>query len=51
MGKLMSQQEVKRAQVLDMLEEDKIGQQEASKRIGVSTRQVRRLSTRYRAER
>jgi len=41
MGKLMSQKEVKRAQVLDMLEEDKISQQEASKRIGVSTRQVR----------
>lgn len=50
MGKLMSQKEVKRAQVLDMLEEDKISQQEASKRIGVSTRQVRRLSKRYRAE-
>ena len=27
MGKLMSQKEVKRAQVLDMLEEDKISQQ------------------------
>lgn len=50
MGKLMSQKEVKRAQVLDMLEEDKISQQEASKRIGVSTRQVRRLSKCYRAE-
>lgn len=50
MGKLMSQQEVKRAQILDMLEEDKISQQEASKRIGVGTRQVRRLSKRYRAE-
>lgn len=50
MGKLMSQKEVKRAQVLDMLEEDKISQQEASKRLGVGTRQVRRLSKRYRAE-
>ena len=50
MGKLMSQKEVKRAHVLDMLEEDKISQQEASKRIGVGTRQVRRLSKRYRAE-
>ena len=50
MGKLMSQKEVKRAQVLDMLEEDKISQQEASKRIGVGTRQVQRLSKRYRAE-
>jgi len=46
MGKLMSQKEVKRAQVLDMLEENKISQQEASKRIGVGTRQVRRLSKR-----
>ena len=50
MGKLMSQKEVKRARLLDMLEEDKISQQEASKRIGVNTRQVRRLSKRYRAE-
>lgn len=50
MGKLMSQKEVKRAQILDILEENKISQQEASKRMGVSTRQVRRLSTRYRAE-
>ncbi len=46
MGKLMSQKEVKRAQVLDMLEENKISQQEESKRIGVGTRQVRRLSKR-----
>lgn len=50
MGKLMSQKEVKRAHVLDMLEEDKISQQEASKRMGIGTRQVRRLSRRYRAE-
>ncbi|RFC30750.1 MAG: Homeodomain-like domain-containing protein [Candidatus Nitrotoga sp. MKT] len=50
MGKLMSQKEVKRARLLDMLEEDKISQQEASKRIGVSTRQVRRLPKRYWAE-
>lgn len=50
MGNLMSQKEVKRAQVLDMLKEDKISQQEASKRMGVSTRQVRRLSKRYEAE-
>ena len=33
-----------------MLEEDKISQQEASKQMGVGTRQVRRLSTRYRTE-
>ena len=41
---------MKRAQVLDMLEEDKISQQEASKQMGVGTRQVRRLSTRYHTE-
>ena len=43
----MSQKEVKRVQVLDMLKEDKISQQEAAKRMGVSTRQVRRLVKRY----
>ena len=41
---------MKRAQVLGMLEEDKISQQEASKQMGVGTRQVRRLSTRYHTE-
>lgn len=50
MDKLMSQKEVKRAQVLDLLKENKISQQEASKRMGVSTRQVRRLAKRYLAE-
>jgi len=50
MGKLMSQKEVTRAQVLDMLEAGKISQQAASVRMGISTRQVRRLSKRYRAE-
>ena len=50
MDKLMSQKEVNRAQVLDMLKEDKISQQEASKRMRVSTRQVRRLAKRYKAE-
>jgi len=50
MGELMSQKEVNRAQVLDMLKEDKISQQEASKRMGVSTRQVRRLAKRHQAE-
>ena len=47
MDKLMNQKEVKRAQVLDMLKEDKISRQEASRRMGVSTRQARRLSKRY----
>ena len=46
---LMSQKEVKRAQILDLLIEGKISQQEASKRLGVTTRQVRRLTRRYQA--
>jgi len=50
MGKLMSQKEVTRAQVLDMLEAGTISQQEISVRMGISTRQVRRLSKCYRAE-
>jgi len=50
MGTLMSQKEVRRAQVLDMLEAGKISQQAASLQMGISTRQVRRLSKRYRAE-
>ncbi len=47
MDKLMSQQEVKQAQVLELLKENKISQQEASKRLGITTRQVRRLTKRY----
>jgi transposase len=47
MDKLMSQKEVQRAQVLDQLKEGKINQQQASKEMGVSTRQVRRLAKRY----
>lgn len=50
MDNLMSQKEMKRAQVLDLLKEDKISQQEASKRMGVSQRQVRRLAKRYQTE-
>ena len=49
-GDLMSQKEVKRGQILDRLKEGKIGQQEASRRIGVSGRQVRRLAKRYEVE-
>jgi transposase len=45
----MSQQEVKKAQILDMLKADKISQQEASQRLGVTPRQVRRLAKRYQA--
>jgi len=43
MDKLVSQTEVKRAQVLDTLKEGEISQLEAARRIGVSTRQARRL--------
>ena len=50
MDKQMSQNEMKRAQVLDLLRERKISQQETSKRRGVSTRQVRRLAKHYLAE-
>lgn len=49
MDELMSQKEVKRAQILDLLKDDKISQQDASKRLGISTRQVRRLTRRYQA--
>ena len=49
MDNLMSQKEVKRARILDLLIEGKISQQEASERLGVTTRQVRRLTRRYQA--
>ena len=47
----MSQKEVQRAQVLDQLKEGKINQRQASKEMGVSPRQVRRLAKRYLAGR
>jgi len=47
MDKLVSQTEVKRAQVLDTLKEGEISQLKAARRIGVSTRQARRLAKRY----
>ena len=50
MGTLMSHQEAKRAQVLERLKEGKIKQQEASKQMEVTTRQVRRLAKRYQTE-
>lgn len=50
MGELMSQKEARRAQVLDLLKEGVINAQEASKRMGVSTRQVRRIVRRYQSE-
>ena len=45
----MSQKEANRAQILELLKEHKISQQEASKRMGITTRQVRRLTKRYQA--
>ena len=50
MDKQMSQKEVKRAQVLDLLKENKINQKEASQRMGITPRQVRRLAKRYQAD-
>lgn len=47
LDKLMSQNEVKKAQILDMLKAKKISQQEASQRLGITTRQVRRLAKHY----
>ena len=42
----MNQKEVKGAQVLDLLKDHRINQQEASKQLGISTRQVCRLAKR-----
>ena len=50
MGKLTSQKEAVRAQILDMLEEGRIGQKEAGNRLEISARQVRRLVKLYRIE-
>ena len=47
--KLMSEKEEKRAQILDLLKGHQISQQDAAKRLGITTRQVRRLSKRYQA--
>jgi predicted ArsR family transcriptional regulator len=46
MDKLMSQKEAKKAHILERLKEHKISWQEASKRLGITTRQVRRLAKR-----
>ena len=46
----MSEKEAKRGQVLELLKEDTISQREAAQRMGMSTRQVRRLARRYQAE-
>ncbi len=50
MDKLMSHKEVKRAQVLDLLKERKISQQDAARRLGISTRQTRRLAKCYQVD-
>ncbi|MEO6909051.1 MAG: ISNCY family transposase [Abditibacteriaceae bacterium] len=46
----MSQKEANRGQVLSLLEEGKIGRDEAVKRLGVTARQARRIIKRYRVE-
>jgi transposase len=50
MDKLMSQKEVKRAQVLDKLKEHTISQQEAARQMKITPRQVRRLAKRYQTD-
>ena len=49
MDMMMSQKEVKRAQVMDLLTAGKIDQKEAARRLDVSVRQIRRIVKRYRA--
>lgn len=50
MGMMMSQKEAKRAQVMELLETDKIDQKEAGRRLAVSVRQIKRLVRSYRNE-
>ena len=50
MDKLMSHNEVKRAQILDLLKADRISQLEAARQLGVTPRQVRRLAKRYQVD-
>jgi len=50
MNKLMSQKEVKRAEVLDRLKEGKISQHQASEQMGITPCQKRRFSKRYQME-
>jgi transposase len=49
MDDMMSQKEVKRAQVMELLTAGKIDQKEAGKRLTVSVRQIKRIVRRYRA--
>ena len=46
----MSQQEAKRAQVMEQLTAGNIDQKEAAKRMGLTVRQTRRILKRYRTE-
>ena len=46
----MSQEEAKRGQILELLKAHKITPKQASNRLGVSQRQVRRLAKRYQTE-
>ena len=50
MGKLMSQEEAKRGQILERLKVHKITPKQASDQLGVSPRQVRGLVKRYQTE-
>ena len=50
MGRLMSQKEATRAQILGLVDELKISQKEAAERLNVTPRQLRRLIERYHAE-
>ncbi len=49
MGTMMSQQEAKRAQIMELLTAGNLDQKEAAKRMDVTVRQTRRILKRYRA--
>ncbi len=50
MGKMMSQKEVKRAQVMAQLTAGQIDRKQAGKLLGLSERQIKRIVKRYRTE-
>ncbi len=50
MSMMMSQKETKRAQIMELLEADKIDQKEAGRRLSISVRQIKRIVRRYRDE-
>jgi transposase len=47
MDDMMSQKEVKQAQVMELLTASKINQKEAGKRLAVSVRQIKRIVQHY----